>query len=237
MKKYAILTLMCFLGLSMQAQKVIEKTLNYNNQVIDLDVKFAHNIEVKTWDKQSVYFKANLTMKDSKYLELYELDIDESSGSIEITSKPEPIFKKVQEEWKKKSSGKEEHYSWGDNEYQFDYILYVPKNARFKVSSINGNLASEIIEGQFEADLINGDIEIANYAGNFDLKTINGAIDLKMINANLKAETIHGDIYVDEKLNFKSTEKYVGQTISGQTAEGKNRLRLNTINGNMYLRL
>ncbi|MEO1013488.1 MAG: hypothetical protein AAFX53_19505, partial [Bacteroidota bacterium] len=93
------------------------------------------------------------------------------------------------------------------------------------------------IEGDFRADLINGDIDIAEYAGNLNLKTINGEIDLKMINAHLVAETIHGDIYADEKLKFKSSDRHVGQKISGKTAEGKNSLYLNTINGNMYLRL
>ena len=57
-----------------------------------------------------------------------------------------------------------------------------------------------------------------------------------MVNANLVADTIHGDIYADEKLNFTSTNRHVGQKISGLIGNGKNKLRLNTINGNMYLR-
>ena len=105
------------------------------------------------------------------------------------------------------------------------------------MSSINGNLKSELIEGEFTADLINGDIDIAKYTGDLVLKTINGEIDLKMINADLVAETIHGNIYADEKLKFISTNRHVGQKIKGSTADGKNSLRLNTINGNMYLRL
>ena len=58
-----------------------------------------------------------------------------------------------------------------------------------------------------------------------------------MVNADLIAETIHGDIYADEKLKFNSGNRQVGQKISGRVEEGKNRVRLNTINGNMYLRL
>ena len=58
-----------------------------------------------------------------------------------------------------------------------------------------------------------------------------------MINADLVAETIHGDIYADEKLKFTSTNRHVGQKIAGRMGKGSNRLRLNTINGNMYLRL
>lgn len=220
-----------------QAQKIIEKNIDYKNQYINVEVKFASEIEVKTWNKQSIYFKADIYTKDGKYLEFYELNIDENTSSIRIESNAEPIFKKFWKEYEKNNSGKRGRYFSTKDEYKFNYVLYVPKNARFKVSSINGDLKSEVIEGDFTADLINGDIDITKYAGNLNLKTINGAIDLKMINANLVAETIHGDIYADEKLKFKSTNRHVGQKISGSTADGKNSLRLNTINGNMYLRL
>ncbi len=111
------------------------------------------------------------------------------------------------------------------------------KNRLPVASSINGDLKSEVIEGKFEADLINGDIEITTYSGELELSTINGEIDLKMINASLVAETIHGDIYADEKLKFASTDRHVGQKIIGSLGKASNRLRLNTINGNMYLRL
>ena len=220
-----------------QAQKVIEKNIDYKNQYIDVELKFASQIEVKTWDKSTIYFKANIYIKGGKHLELYELDIDENDSSISITSNAEPIFKKIWEENEKNNNGKRGRYFSTEDEYKFNYILYVPKNSRFKISSINGSLKSELIEGEFTADLINGNIDITQYSGDLDLKTINGEIDLKMINADLVAETIHGDIYADEKLKFTSSDRYVGQKISGRTANGKNRLRLNTINGNMYLRL
>ena len=101
MKKF-IYTL--FLGLtlvSLNAQKVVEKTFNYSNQFIDLDVKFASDIEVKTWDRSTVYFKADITTEEGKYLDLYQLDIQESSGSISITSEAEDLFKAFYDEWNK----------------------------------------------------------------------------------------------------------------------------------------
>jgi len=221
----------------LNAQKVIEKNLDYKNQYIDVDVKFASEIEVKTWDKSTVYFEANIYSRDGKYLDLYELDVSENSSTISIESNPEALMKKIWDDYKKNNPNKKRYYSDDDYAHKFDYVLYVPKNAKFRISSINGDLKSDVIEGEFTADLINGDIDIANYSGDLDLKTINGEIDLKMINADLVAETIHGDIYADEKLKFTSTNRHVGQKIYGKTASGKNRLRLNTINGNMYLRL
>lgn len=237
MKKLFTFAFISLISLSLNAQKIIEKNLAYNDQYIDVDLKFASEIDVKTWDKQTVYFKAEVTTKDGKYLDAYALDIDEGSSKIVITSKAEPVFKKFQDEWNKENSDKKRRYYNSGDWYEFNYSLYVPKNAKFKVSSINGHLKSELIEGDFTADLINGDIDIKKYSGNLDLSTINGEIDLRMINTTMVAETIHGNIYADEKLSFKSTDRHVGQKLEGSFDKATNNLRLNTINGNMYLRL
>ena len=235
MKNILTLILILFIGW-VNAQKIIEKTIDYNNQYIDLDVRFASEIEVKTWDKTTIYFKADIYTKEGKYLDLYEVDINKGNSTISIESNAETILKKYWEDRKKNNPNKKRYYN-SEDWYQFNYVLYVPKNAKFKVSSINGDLKSELIEGDFSADLINGDIDIAKYSGDLNLKTINGEIDIKMINADLVAETIHGDIYADENLKFTSKSRHVGQKIFGRTSSGKNRLRLNTINGNMYLRV
>lgn len=236
-KNLAITLVLGLISLTTNAQKIIERNIDYTNQFITIEVKFASLIEVKTWEKSTVYFKAVITTEDGKFQDRYALDIEEGSSTISITSKAEPVFRAFQDEWNGNNPDKKRRYYNTGDLYEFNYVIYVPKNARFKISSINGDLKSEVIEGEFEADLINGDIEITRYSGELDLSTINGEIDLKMINAHLVAETIHGDIYADEKLKFTSTDRHVGQKISGSLGKASNRLRLNTINGNMYLRL
>lgn len=75
------------------------------------------------------------------------------------------------------------------------------------------------------------------YSGNIDLSTISGEIDLRMLDTSLVAETLYGSIYADEKLKFKSTDCHIGQKVEGSFDKPSNRLRLNTIIGNLYLRL
>lgn len=237
MKNLGTALFLSFISLSLGAQKVIEKNIDYKNQNIAVDVKFASDIEVKTWDKPIIYFKANINTTDGKYLDFYELNIEDKGNNIRITSKAEPVFKKFQDEWNKNNPDKKKrYYNSGCYEYEFNYVIYIPKNAIFKLHSINGHLKSEIIKGEFTADLINGNIDIKKYTGNLDLSTINGEIDLTMHNTTLVAETIHGQIYADEKLKFTSTNRHVGQKLAGKFDNPTNRLRLNTINGNMYLR-
>ncbi|WP_418500246.1 hypothetical protein [Flagellimonas sp.] len=237
MKKLIVAAFVGLAALSLSAQKIIEKNINYSGQFIDLDVKFASDIEVKTWDKSTVYFKADITTEDGKFLDLYKLDINESSSSITIASDAKPVFEAFYDEWNKNNPDKKKRYYTTGDTYEFNYVLYVPKNARFKVSSINGDLKAEVIQGNFTAELINGNIDIKTYDGDMDLQTINGEIDLVMRDSRLVAETIHGNIYADEKLNLKVTDRYVGQKVEGSFDKATHRLKLNTINGNMYLRL
>ncbi len=237
MKNLSLALILGLISFSIAAQKEIEKNITYKKQFIDVELKFASEIEVKTWNESKVYFKAMIYTEDGKYLDAYELDVKENTNTISIVSNARPIFKKFYDEWNKNNPGKKKRYYNTGDRYEFNYILYVPKNARFKLSSINGSLKSEVIEGDFTADLINGDIDIKSYAGDLDLSTINGEIDLKMINTRMVAETIHGNIYADEKLNFNVTDRHVGQRVEGRFENATNTLRLNTINGNMYLRL
>lgn len=237
MKKLIITAFVGLAMLTMNAQKIIEKNFNYSGQSIEMDVKFASKIEVKTWDKSTVYFKADVTTEDGKFIDLYKLDINESSSSLHIESDAKPIFEAFHDEWSKNNPGKERRYSYKGDTYEFNYVLYVPKGATFKVSSINGDLSSDIIEGDFTAELINGDIDIAKYNGNMDLQTINGEIDLVMKNSRLVAETIHGNIYADENMELTISDRFVGQKVEGRFDNATHRLKLNTINGNMYLRL
>lgn len=234
-KKLQTTLVLGLISLTISAQKIIEENIDYNNQSIEIDVKFASDIEIETWDKPSIYFKGDISMKEAKYQDVFKINIDKNGDEIKISSNSEKVFKQMWEDYEKKY-GKKKHYFSQENEYRFDYVIYIPKNAKFKISSINGDMKSDLIEGEFTADLINGNIDIAQYSGDLNLTTINGEIDLKMMDASLIAETIHGDIYADEKLKFKYTDRHVGSKISGITASGKNRLKLNTINGNMYLR-
>lgn len=237
LKIFTITLILGLIGLTSNAQKIIEKNIDYKNQFIDVELPFASFIELKTWDKSDVYLKADISTKDGKFQDKYELDIKEGSSTISIESNAKPVFKAFQDEWNTNNPNRKKRYYNNCDTYDFNYVIYIPKNAKIKLSSINGDLKSALIEGEFEADLINGNIEISSYSGNLDLSTINGEIDLKMTDVDLVADTIHGDIYADKSLNFNSTERHVGQKISGSLGNASNRLRLSTINGNMYLRL
>ena len=245
MKNLLFTLLLVTASFSANAQRVIEKNIDYNDQLINVEVPFASEIELKTWNKPEIYVKANLTTDEGKYLDLYELDIDESNNKINIISKAEALFREYQKDYKKTYNEKNKKGSTlidGDiiihdgMKYKFDYVIYIPEGAEFKLSSINGNLNSEVVKGDFTADLINGNIDIKEYSGDLKLSTINGEINLAVGDSNMTAETIHGNIYADENLKFTSEDRMIGQEIESKNLNSSNNLQLSTINGNMYLR-
>lgn len=248
MKNLLATLLLGIVSLNVNAQRIIEKDINYNNQYINIEVPFASEIELKTWNQPEIYIKANLTTEDGKYLDLYELDITETNNRIDIISKAEDLFKKYQEDYEKQNPNRgkniRNNYAISKNslvvydgmEYKFDYTIFIPEGAEFELSSINGNLKSEIINGNFTADLINGNIDVKEYSGDMKFNTINGEINVTVGDSNLTAETIHGHIYADEKLEFISEDRIVGQQVESKYKSGASSLKLSTINGNMYLR-
>ena len=214
------------------AQRSIEKSLDYKDQHIEFDLKFAENITLKVWDKPMVEIKGSITTLDNKYLDLYKLEVDESSSILKITANPEAIFKKFNEDREREKN----NFYLNDYKYKAQYTVYVPRKATLKISSINGSLQADVVDGEFNADLINGSILIKKYSGNLNLSTINGEIDLQMSNTRLTAETLQGQIYADEKLALNSIDKVIGQHVEGSFDQATNSLSLKTINGNIYLR-
>jgi len=228
--------LLCLFSLVLSAQKVIEKNFDYTGQFIDLDVKFAEDIEVKTWNKNTVYFKATVELKEEQFMDKYDVYFKPSSKNILIEEKAEDLFKAIHDFARKNGNQRNRYWINSAELCRLSYVLYVPKNAQFKVSSINGHMKADTIEGKFTADLINGNIDIKNYSGRLDLTTVNGEIDVKVSNSSFTAETVHGDIYADEKLDLIASDRHVGQKIKSNGDGFKNQLSLSTVNGNMYLR-
>ncbi|MEN1785533.1 MAG: DUF4097 family beta strand repeat-containing protein [Bacteroidota bacterium] len=236
MKTILYCLLFAVMGTQSFAQKVIEKQFAYQDQVIDLDVSFARTITVNSWDKPNVYFKASINIEDPQFLTYYKVDFEETNGLITIREAAGPLFEAMRDYGRKNDAGNRCYwYNTGDI-CQFHYVLYVPKNATVQLESINGDLSSENLIGNFKTALVNGDIELSTYAGNLNLETVNGTIDLKVDDVSFTAKTVNGDIYANENLAMTIYDKNVGQRIESTEQDHSTQLRLNTVNGNMYLR-
>ncbi len=235
MKILVHLIALCCIAFQLNAQKVIEKEINASADRIKIEFKFAEDINVKTWDKNTVYLKAEVSVNDGEYDDYFDLKIDNSSSVLDIESSYGDLFDK----WKKEK-GSNRKKNWGPcNNMDIDanYTLYLPKNSKLRVKSISGNVASENYQGDLEIDIISGNIDIKKYDGELTLKTISGDIDINIAQSKLLAETISGLIYSEKEMEFdRGKNRMVGSKVTGTFGDVKSNLHLKTISGDIFLR-
>ncbi|MDY8135230.1 DUF4097 family beta strand repeat-containing protein [Aquimarina sp. 2201CG5-10] len=235
MKILVNLFILCLISAQINAQKVIEKEINTSADRIKAEFKFADDITIKTWDKNEVYLKAEVSINGGQFDDYYTLNIDNNSSVLNIESDYGDLFDK----WKKeRGSNKKNNWDPCNNlDIDANYTLYLPKKSEFRIKSISGDVASEDYQGDLEVDIISGDIDIKKYSGDLVLKTVSGDIDVKVSKSKLRAETVTGMIYSDKDMNFdQGKNRMVGSKVTGSFGDVKSQLELKTVSGDIFIR-
>ncbi len=235
MKTVLKLMVLCLISLQINAQKVIEKEFKTPASLTKVEFKYADNIIIKTWDKNNIYLKAEVSVNGGEFDDYFNLKIENTSSVLDVESDYGDLFDK----WNKER-GSNRNNNWDPcNNLDIDanYTLYLPKNSTLRVKSISGDVESENYHGALIVDIISGDIDIKNYNGDLNLKTISGDIDINVTKSKLKAETISGMIYSDKNMEFDhGKNRVVGSKVTGIFGNVNSELHLKTISGNIFLR-
>jgi len=236
--KRTVLMLVCGLVLTtISAQKVIEKNIKPSSDAVEVEFKFAEDINIKTWDKNEVYLKAEVSINDGEYDEYFDIEVENTGSVLSIDSTYGDLFKK-QRNWRKNKDG-DDNCNCCSTDIDAVITLYVPKTARLRVKSISGNVTSETYQGNLNIDIISGDINIKDYEGDFTLKTISGNIDINVAKTKVQAQTVTGTIYADDKLSFNrnsSDNPWGGSKVNGTVDNAQSTLKLTTVSGSIFLR-
>lgn len=231
--KYFVIAFLLFTAVSLNAQRQVEKKINYKGQPIEMEFEFASSIEIISWDKPTIEVKASINTEEEKYTEMFRLEVEDNSSEIKVSSNSKEIFKAHQKDEEKLNLNV---LYTKDLKHQFDYKVYLPKNVKLHVYSITGSIASDFVQGDISVALINGDISFKKFKGNLDLKTINGKIELPSQNTSIAANTIIGKIHTSSDLEKFRKEKFVGEEVKLVTNNSDNHLKLHTINGDIFLK-
>lgn len=229
MKTCSFLLLVCLFVNSVFAQKIIEKKFPWSStQTANLNLKFADSIQVRYWDKSEVSVRISVVINSGRLNDA--LTVESGSTSDEITLKTDfdkELLKKgkVEDCPDSKHSWRTEHN--GADYYvcsKINYQVYLPKNAKLKLETINGN------------------IDIKGASAPVFAKTISGYVDFswpKSKGANLAMKTITGEVYTDLDIDLKSKKQknpIVGYLLEGTVNGGGPDVRLESISNNVYLR-
>ncbi len=69
----------------------------------------------------------------------------------------------------------------GDKKAAVDYAIQVPRNTRLKgITSVNGRIVIENVNGDIEASTVNGAMQVSGAAGDLKLSTVNGRITAEL---------------------------------------------------------
>ncbi len=215
MKNLVALIAVCSIAVQLNAQKIIEKEITTSADRIEIEFKFADEITLTTWDKNTVYFKAEVSINNGEYDYYYELNIANSSSILRIESSYDDLF----EFWKKERKSQNKIGNYCGPDIDINYTLYLPEKSNLKLKSISGNVVSDMYKGALEIDVISGDI------------------DIHIDKSSLEAETMTGMIYADKDLEFDNEKnKIMGSRVTGSFGGVKNKLRLKTISGDIFIR-
>ena len=225
MKKIIFLAFTLLVTVTLNAQRKVEKSVPVSkNQELFVHFKFAQNIVIKQWNKNSIEVKASVNLNNGEGDAYFSLKTSKSNNQVKIYSDFGNYFKRKR--------------NWDNtNKTEINYVVYVPKKATLNVKSISGSLEADSYNGDLTTDLISGDITIKKYNGEMQLKTVSGDVDVAISRAKINAKTVTGTIYSDLTIDKTySQNKSYSSKIRGTVNNGTVELRMTTVSGNIYMR-
>ena len=200
------------------AQESFEKEVNLkNNQAVSLDLKFADEINIKTWDKKKLLVKVVVKHNFKEKLDFILLEHNKNSV-LEIEEKIKNLEKR-----KHINIKSDDDDNGNCINLEIDYEIYLPANVTLSINSISGNM------------------DIKNMNSNLNLETISGFVDVNLNSKgkyDIKCSTISGEIYTNLKLDENNYQKQelVGSKLNASVNGGGKSIRLKSISGNLYIR-
>jgi hypothetical protein len=209
------------LPLVAQQVQVVEKSFPLpTNKLLDLNLKFGSDINIATWDKQEVAFKATILYEEEGIEKIHTIDIDDSPRTLSIETDYD--FKSKNASFR--DCNKYNRTSYRKNSFciKVNYELILPKNAKVRLETISGN------------------IEIKDFLGDIRAKSISGFVDVSLKEnhqTKLRFKSVTGEIYTDFDVELdKSSTSFAKKLNAEINGGGNNLLALETISGNIFFR-
>ena len=171
-------------------------------------------VTVHAWDKNEVTYTATKRAFDEKEMKGVTVQANGSGNEVTLRAQFDKSFAHSYHE----HDGRVTSYS-SNADVEFD--VYVPRNAVVFVSSGDGRLRVEGINGELDLHTGDGTIDVTGSRGRLKAETGDGRIRVEDFDGDADARTGDGRIYLDG--NFRSLSARTGDgTISLSMPEGSN---------------
>jgi DUF4097 and DUF4098 domain-containing protein YvlB len=200
------------------------------------------NVHVLTWDREEVKIDAVKHANKQEHLAEVKIEVNATPKHVEIKTKyPDSKSRKSK-----------------NNSTSVDYSLTVPKQSHLhKVSTVNGAVDIENVEGDVAASSVNGSATATGLRGEAHLSSVNGPVSATFVqinkgvvlesvngsvkvavppqaNAEVSASTVNGGIGSDFSLPAKKHFP-VGQNLRAKLGEGGPLIKISTVNGGIRI--
>ena len=208
MKKLTLLVVMCLCIVTIQAQQIIEKHIDFSGkESLALKIQIADSINIKTWNKNEVYVKASVNINENKDNEGYETSFDSDGNRVVVNAKFRDNYFKGRNNC--------------CNESEIYWEVYIPESTIFSTETINGNVT---ITGHTKG------MNVKSISGYIDLAVPS---DKK---ADIDFSTISGRMYSDLSFPMKKTHSGIPLKIVEKLNTGGDPITLETISGDIFFR-
>lgn len=205
-----------------QQQKVEEKTFAWNsNRSAKINLKFASDIKVSSWDKSELLLKTIITYEKEAHLKIHQMEIQEMGSQLIIeTDYAKNFFKNKKHTcW---SCDEQDKNEYGDCTcFKLEFEIMMPKGADLALETIAGN------------------IELKNIKGPVKAKSISGFIDLGLeesLASNLYFKSVTGEIYTDFDIELDKSSNAFNKRLTTALNGGGAAIDLETVSGDIFFR-
>jgi hypothetical protein len=208
MKTITILLVVWLCFVSVKAQQIIEKHMDFSGkESLTLKIQIADSINIQTWNKNEVYIKASVNINENKDNEAYLTSFDESGNSLTVNAK----FRDKYFNGKNNCCNKTDIY----------WQIFMPEKTKFSIETINADIT---ITGQTQ------EMKVKSISGSIDLSVPSNK------QAFLEFSTISGRMYSNHEIALNKLHSGIPLKISEKLNNGGDPIRLETISGDIYFR-
>ena len=210
-------------------------------------------IDIAGWNRNEVVIRALKHGRTQESVEATEIKVDASPDEISIHTR-EPVNK----------TGSSGFWSWfgigGNDKANVDYAIQVPRHARLaNVSSVNGRVEINNVDGDIEASTVNGQVQVQGAAGSVKLSTVNGGIETELVSlggsqsvslttvngaikailpvnadAEVTADTVNGGMSSDFPELVVKKDFPLAKHLKGTLGNGGATVKATTVNGSIH---
>ncbi|MEZ5044295.1 MAG: hypothetical protein R2828_30665 [Saprospiraceae bacterium] len=203
-------------------QKIEEQSFPWSSsKSASIDLKFASNIKVNTWNKKELGIKTIITYSKEEYAKLHQMTVDDAGNKLSVVTDFNKDFVK-----------KNDYNCWNCDEqnpssnrecicFKLEFEVMVPQGGDISIETISGNIEMKNLNRAIQAKTISGFIDLG-------LKP-NAAYDLKF-------KSVTGEIYTDFDLDLDQNSTAFSKRLNSSLNGGGSLIALETISGDIFFR-